>query len=88
MATRFTCSEDGCYKSYSRKDNLLQHMKKDHNLPTTNYGRFKCHMDKCQQCYFHRTDLIKHLDTEHNLHVGELSCMISYSGKTLVNVTV
>ena len=88
MATKFTCSEDGCCKSYSRKDNLLQHMKlKDHNLPATKCGRFKCHMDKCQQYYFHRTDLIKHLYTEHDLRVGEL-CRnhVQYvSGKTLVN---
>ena len=75
MSWVFKCPKDGCSKLYNRKDNLLQHIKKDHQIPATKCGRFKCHVDTCQQCYFHRTELIKHLRTEHDLHIGEIHCV-------------
>ncbi|XP_065916328.1 uncharacterized protein [Dysidea avara] len=67
----FKCPENECCKSYNRKDNLLQHLKRDHQIPATKSGRFKCHIHDCQQCYFHRTELIKHLQTEHSIHIAQ-----------------
>ena len=70
-AQEFACPEDGCTKSYSRKDNLLQHLRKYHHIPATKCGRFKCSVGGCQECYFHRTELLKHLRAAHDVHVGK-----------------
>jgi len=62
----FACPEDGCTKSYNRKDNLLQHLRQ---ILATKCGKFKC--AECQECYFHRTELIKHLHAEHGVCIGK-----------------
>ena len=70
--TLYKCTEEGCDKSYNRKDNLNQHLKKVHNTSVVKRGRFQCHVEDCPDCYFHRSNLINHLKSKHGICVGRL----------------
>lgn len=59
----FACAEEGCNKQCGRRDNLQQHLRREHGIDCTSTGRFKCHVDDCEQFYYHRTQLIGRLKT-------------------------
>ena len=75
--SRHTCRISGCGKSYSRKDNLRQHIKSA-NPDYTSTGiacRYKCDIYGCQKAFYQATLLIKHLEADHKVTVGKLTMM-------------
>ena len=45
-ANSFSCSESGCKKTFSRKDNLYRHLKNEHGVDGKQGGRFAFHSVK------------------------------------------
>ena len=75
--SRHTCPISGCGKSYSRKDNLRQHIKSAHpDYTSTGIAcRYKCDIYGCQKAFYQATLLIKHLEADHKVTVGKLTMM-------------
>ena len=75
--SRHTCRISGCGKSYSRKDNLRQHIKSAHpDYTSTGIAcRYKCDIYGCQKAFYQATLLIKHLEADHKVTVGKLTMM-------------
>nr|XP_016923825.1 zinc finger protein 184 [Drosophila suzukii] len=58
--TSFTCTEEGCGKSYSYLRNLRQHM-----LTAHSGRRFECQTVDCGRCFSSAQNLAKHLLRDH-----------------------
>ncbi|XP_017064469.1 transcription factor IIIA [Drosophila eugracilis] len=59
-AASFTCTEEGCGKSYSYLRNLRQHMLSAHSG-----RRFECQTVECGRCFSSAQNLAKHLLRDH-----------------------
>ena len=68
----FSCGIEGCERTFSRKDNLKQHIKRSHGGDHVS-GRFVCCVGDCKVAFYHRSGLIAHLKTSHGLEIGMLS---------------
>ena len=89
IAQSFTCTVDGCNRSYTCADTLRLHMKQAHNKHMTQKrSRFVCPMSECAKCFFHATQLTKHMK-EHKVDVGRLQKqkMVIYNSIFIQSVT-
>lgn len=73
QSPRHACPVERCGKSYSRKDNLRQHIKSAHpdHASTERTCRYRCDDEGCLKSFYQATQLIKHLEQDHKITVGK-----------------
>ena len=67
-ANSFSCSESGCKKTFSRKDNLYRHLKNEHGVDGKQGGRFAC--SQCEDSFYHATKLASHMKSNHQVDIS------------------
>ena len=70
---QFVCTAtENCRRSFSRKDNLKQHIKQCHPEACDHkVNHYKCDVAGCTESFYHATKLVTHLQDMHHVSVGK-----------------
>ena len=70
---QFVCTAtEKCRKSFSRRDNLKQHIKQCHPEACDHkVNHYKCDVAGCTESFYHATKLVPHLQGMHHVSVGK-----------------